>query len=227
MTLKRLFIIATITLVAMGCRADSLSKQHSELPRDFTLSAGEKVLFNNVEFEFERIKQDSRCPKGTQCIHQGSASLVVNYTLDKTPIQKVMTIGENAEEASLKIKKMTVQLGYLKPHPATNIKIDPASYKAHFIAFEGEKVTNAAVLDVRTQQEFDNGHYSNASHIPYDELSGRESEFSFEKNDLIVVYCRSGNRAGKAKATLQQMGYANVINGVDQTTVERLLIKED
>lgn len=227
MTLKRLFIISIITFVALGCRADSLPKQHSELPRDFTLTVGEKVLFDDVEFEFERVKQDSRCPKGAQCIQQGSAEVVVNYTLDNTPIQKVMTIGSSDASDRLKINGATVQLGYLKPYPATNIKIDPASYKAHFIVMEGTRIKNAVVMDVRTQQEFDNGHYSNATHIPYDEIAERASELNFAKDDLVVVYCRSGNRAGKAKATLNQLGYTNVINGVDQDTVESLMDSEE
>lgn len=227
MTLKRLFIISIITFVALGCRADSLSKQHSELPRDFTLTAGEKVLFDDVEFEFERVKQDSRCPKGAQCIQQGSAEVLVNFTLDETPVQKVMTIGGSDEDSRLKINDMTVQLGYLKPYPATNIKIDPANYKAHFIVMDGKTLNDAVVLDVRTQQEFDSGHYPQAAHIPYDEISERATELDFAKDDLVVVYCRSGNRAGKAKATLNQLGYTNVINGVDQDTVEKLMGSEE
>ncbi len=232
MSLKRLVMILVIALVTLGCRADSLDEESSdfsssELPRDFTLEAGEKVLFNDVEFQFERVKQDSRCPKGAQCIHQGSAEVVVNYTLDETPIQKVMTIGGADSKKSLQIQDMTVQLGFLKPYPATNIKINPASYKAHFIVMKGEELSGAVVMDVRTQQEFDSGHYPQATHIPYDEISERATELDFDKDQLVVVYCRSGNRAGKAKATLNQLGYSNVINGVDQATVERLMTEED
>ncbi|AKE51962.1 rhodanese-like domain-containing protein [Kangiella geojedonensis] len=233
MSLKRLLIVV-IAFVTLGCRADSLDEEqpehpgsNSELPRDFTLTAGEKVLFNNVEFEFERIKEDSRCPKGTQCIHQGSASLVVNYTLEETPIQKVMTIGGADEDSRLKINDMTVQLGYLKPYPATNIRIDPANYKAHFIVMDDKTLNDAVVLDVRTQQEFDSGHYPQADHIPYDEISERATELDFAKDERVVVYCRSGNRAGKATATLNQLGYTNVINGVDQDTVEKLMGSEE
>ncbi|GAA4355255.1 rhodanese-like domain-containing protein [Kangiella marina] len=223
MTFTRLLIIMSITLIALGCRSEALTKNSSELPRDFTLAAGEKVLVNDMGFQFERVKQDSRCPKGAQCIQQGRAEVVINYTLDKTPIQKVMSIGGKDAGERLSVNGMTVQLGYLKPYPATNIKINPANYKAHFIVMEGAELDNAVVMDVRTQQEFDAGHYPQATHIPYDDISDRASELSFAKDDLVVVYCRSGNRAGKAKATLNQLGYTNVINGVDQDTVESLI----
>lgn len=71
----------------------------------------------------------------------------------------------------------------------------------------------ALILDVRTQQEFDGGHLHNAIHIPHDQISEKFSSLNVKKDQQIVLYCRSGKRAGKAEATLREMGYSNIFNG--------------
>lgn len=71
----------------------------------------------------------------------------------------------------------------------------------------------AKVIDVRTAGEFNSGHLDTAVNIPYQDISKRISEVSSNKDDLIVVYCRSGRRSGIAQKTLQSNGYTNVVNG--------------
>jgi len=64
------------------------------------------------------------------------------------------------------------------------------------------------LLDVRTAEEFAQGHISGAVLSPYDQL---ESSFAEpDKSRPIVVYCRSGRRSAIALATLRGMGYLNV-----------------
>lgn len=66
------------------------------------------------------------------------------------------------------------------------------------------------LLDVRTPAEYESGHIPTAVNIPVDTIG---SVFAAQnKNALIVVYCRSGNRSGTAKKILEQAGYANVVN---------------
>ncbi len=70
---------------------------------------------------------------------------------------------------------------------------------------------NALVVDVRTLEEFNSEHYPKAKHIPLNEIENRISEFG-EKSKPIVLYCRSGNRSGKAKLILEQAGFTNITN---------------
>lgn len=70
---------------------------------------------------------------------------------------------------------------------------------------------NAFLVDVRTPSEFGNGSAPNAVNIPLDEVEANLSKF--EGHESIVVFCRSGNRSGKAKDILEKNGYQNVING--------------
>lgn len=71
---------------------------------------------------------------------------------------------------------------------------------------------DAIWVDVRTAGEFQNGHLAAATNIPHGEISARLPELSSDKNAEVYLYCRSGNRAGKAKAELESMGYTNVTN---------------
>ncbi len=68
------------------------------------------------------------------------------------------------------------------------------------------------IVDVRTPAEFNNGHYKDAINIPLADIENSFAMFG-DRNRLIVVYCRTGNRSGKAKAILEKHGYKNVING--------------
>ncbi len=70
----------------------------------------------------------------------------------------------------------------------------------------------AFIVDVRTPDEFKSGHYKGAINIPLADVEKSIAKFG-DKNRLIVVYCRSGNRSGKAKAILEKNGFTNVING--------------
>lgn len=66
------------------------------------------------------------------------------------------------------------------------------------------------ILDVRTQQEYDDGHIENAIVIPEYEIKLKASEVLKDKNQLILVYCRSGRRSKLASQELANQGYTNV-----------------
>ena len=77
------------------------------------------------------------------------------------------------------------------------------------------------IIDVRESYEFSSGHLDGAINIPLSEL---EADFciatqGLDKNDEIIVYCRSGSRASFVQAQLLQNGFKNVINGINQQTV--------
>ncbi len=71
--------------------------------------------------------------------------------------------------------------------------------------------SGALIVDVRTPEEFAQGHLDNAINIP---LNTVETGFSnIAKDRSIVVYCRSGNRSGMAMQSLVKQGFINVHNG--------------
>jgi phage shock protein E len=70
----------------------------------------------------------------------------------------------------------------------------------------------APLIDVRTDEEFRQGHLPGAVNIPYDQITSRLGELPSDRTRPIVLYCRTGRRSGIAKASLEQLGFANAIN---------------
>lgn len=66
------------------------------------------------------------------------------------------------------------------------------------------------LVDVRTPEEYVPAHIPTAINIPVAKIG--ENPPTKDKNALIIVYCRSGARSARAKATLDEMGYTNVHN---------------
>lgn len=69
---------------------------------------------------------------------------------------------------------------------------------------------DVVILDVRTQAEFDEGHIPNAVLLPDTEITQRAEEVLPDKEQTILVYCRSGRRSALAAKALLDLGYTDV-----------------
>lgn len=68
-------------------------------------------------------------------------------------------------------------------------------------------------VDVRTPEEFSQGHLKGAVNIPLENLEANIIKVAKDKkNDEIKLYCRSGNRSGQAQNRLRMMGYQKATN---------------
>ena len=76
----------------------------------------------------------------------------------------------------------------------------------------GEWLSQGVLIDTRTQEEFNSGYVPGAVLIPYDEIADRITEVAPDKTTPILLYCRSGRRAGIAEETLKKLGYEKVHN---------------
>ena len=83
------------------------------------------------------------------------------------------------------------------------------------------------VIDVRSKEEWETGHVEQAHHIPHTEIADRISEVTENKDSKIVVYCAVGGRAGKAKTSLEELGFTNVENGGGYDDVKNRFAKEE
>ena len=70
--------------------------------------------------------------------------------------------------------------------------------------------TDYIILDVRTPEEFADKHIPNAVNIPNEVIGTEEIVELSDKDQLILVYCRSGNRSKQASEKLVALGYTNV-----------------
>jgi phage shock protein E len=72
---------------------------------------------------------------------------------------------------------------------------------------------NRIIIDVREPFEFDANHASSAINLPLSKLMNDIE--NIPDNAEIVLYCNSGSRSGVAMNILRQMGYSNVVNGIN------------
>lgn len=75
-----------------------------------------------------------------------------------------------------------------------------------------EAVDDVTIIDVRTPEEFTEGHFPNAINIPLDQVAQTIEEFKKMKMP-IIAYCRSGKRSGIAVSILKQNGITDADNG--------------
>ena len=68
------------------------------------------------------------------------------------------------------------------------------------------------LIDVRSAEEFSDGHLKDAIHIDWDDYETLMGTIGEDKQRPVVFYCRSGNRAGKSIKVLETKGYNNIFN---------------
>lgn len=91
------------------------------------------------------------------------------------------------------------------------------------VSIKEQVAKGAFLVDVRTPEEFATGSVKGAVNIPLDEVESRVNEF--KGKPYVILFCRSGHRAGIAKTTLENAGIKNVTNGINTETVNAELAK--
>ena len=72
--------------------------------------------------------------------------------------------------------------------------------------------TKFVIVDVRTPEEFQKGHVPNAINVPLSDIIDNPAILTSSKEKPIVLYCRSGYRAGKAAEALHNDGHKNLLH---------------
>tara|TARA_B100002052_G_scaffold52457_1_gene45645 strand:+ start:74 stop:742 length:669 start_codon:yes stop_codon:yes gene_type:complete len=88
----------------------------------------------------------------------------------------------------------------------------------------------SVMIDVRTDEEWNAGYIEGAIHIPLSEIERDIENYEISKDEEILLYCRSGNRSGRAKVILDELGYTNTTNigGIESVSEQyNLNIKKD
>ena len=92
-----------------------------------------------------------------------------------------------------------------------------------------ESENDYLLLDVRTEQEYFSGHIPGAMCIPNEEIDETVIDALPDQEQVIFVYCRSGNRSKQAAEKLVNLGYTNIveIGGVTDWPGELIVIGEE
>lgn len=73
------------------------------------------------------------------------------------------------------------------------------------------ELPDAPIIDVRTSEEYSEGHIPNAVNIDWFAPDFDQQMAAFDKGKPILIYCRSGNRSGQALKKLQTDGFTQVL----------------
>ena len=92
-----------------------------------------------------------------------------------------------------------------------------------------EEETDYIILDVRTQEEYETAHIPGAICIPNETIGTEDIPELPDKEQLILVYCRSGNRSKQASEKLAKQGYTNIVEfgGINSWTGETVSGSEE
>ncbi len=226
--LLRILPIAFAFLFITACSKEQLvddttPEVSQKDPSGLLLTIEQPQNWKGLQVEFMQLVGDSRCPKGVQCSWAGNAQAVFLVTGNDSA--QTLTLNTHGGE---KYPKSGLANGYqftlnkISPYPATNIKIDRTQIKAALsitkaaVAKQESSRVEHVIIDVRSKREYDQGHYPNAKNLDYKTIEETIGTLNLAKDTKIYVYCRSGRRSGIAKALLEEKGYTNVINGINQ-----------
>ena len=73
-----------------------------------------------------------------------------------------------------------------------------------------EKSVSHAIIDVRTPEEFSEGHIEGAVNINFFDDTFLEQISKYEKNEPLFIYCKSGNRSGQASKKISDLGFKQI-----------------
>jgi rhodanese-related sulfurtransferase len=97
--------------------------------------------------------------------------------------------------------------------------------EAHVLIEKNKNDPNLVILDVRTSEEFSEGHIENAVNLDFYSDDFREELDKLDKNKTYVTHCRSGNRSAKALNLMEELGFKeayNITGGIVQWESEGL-----
>ena len=110
----------------------------------------------------------------------------------------------------------------MKPNTAPARPKSSADLTAEEAKERMEENPNVILLDVRTQEEYETAHIPGAICIPNETIGTEDIPELPDKEQLILVYCRSGNRSKQASEKLAKQGYTNIVEfgGINSWTGE-------
>lgn len=142
--------------------------------------------------------------KGTEALHGGSI-IVINSEEDFQVGNAYRIKVEEQITKSLPPIANAIEVEDLGPSSSSNIDFDQAK------TINEQLSEKTHIIDVRTNEEFSEGHVPGAINIPLDTL---ESDFvdSYDRDDIFILYCRSGNRSAQGAKVLEDNGYKVIFN---------------
>lgn len=114
--------------------------------------------------------------------------------------------------------------GYQDAEPGEQVVTTAAPSMAYALIQENEDNPDFVILDVRTPEEYAEGHLAGSVLLDFYAADFEEKLAGLDRDKIYLVYCRSGNRSGQAADLMEEMGFLEVydMGGINQWTAEGL-----
>jgi rhodanese-related sulfurtransferase len=111
----------------------------------------------------------------------------------------------------------------------TQIIADSTTQKAFTLIQDNQGNPDFVIIDVRTPEEFVQGHIEKASNLDYQSETFRDELNKLDKDKTYLIYCGSGGRSAGALAIMEELGFMeayNMLGGISQWQAEGLPVTE-
>ena len=202
-----LLLLAVLTVLLFGCT--------NQKTIQFT-GVIEEIYDNGVLVSTDDLSSSDRASVGfAKELEPFGFNLLVGQTVRFTILPEIM------ESYPVQVTAVKLELQDKQPEQAAstaNKEDEPMSGQSatvNTITPEQAKEMmdnspDCVILDVRTVEEYDEGHIAGAVLLPDFEIATRAQEVLPDKDAVILVYCRSGRRSALAAAELARMGYTQI-----------------
>ena len=112
---------------------------------------------------------------------------------------------------------------------ATRLLIDITTQEAFTLIQDNQDNPDFVIIDVRTPEEFAQGHIETAGNLDYHSETFRDELNNLDKDKTYLVYCGSGGRSAGALAIMEELGFMeayNMLDGISQWQAEGLPVTE-
>ena len=205
-------IISVLTLVIIASVLSGCVQKDNSRSRDEIVAEMENIIFTAV---IEEVSENNLIVTAEDV---GFDNASVNIA-ELEDINFELLVGQRVEI------EITPEIMESDPVQVTAVSIiaEEAEYKKITAQQAKEMMSGEVIiLDVRTKEEYNEGHIEDAILIPNTNITDLAPEMLTDTSATILVYCRSGNRSQTAAKNLIEMGYQNVYDfgGINDWTYE-------
>jgi hypothetical protein len=125
--MRKIFLGLILTMIFGGAYAVSAQNVQEVAVR---VKTQKSVMRDRLRIRFVAV-EDSRCPRGTNCVWAGNAKVTIRV-VNRNGRAETFDLNTNLDQKSVRFGGFEITLGSVTPHPAANIRINPNGYTARF-----------------------------------------------------------------------------------------------